>query len=388
MNIHLPTIVVIIMILYGVANYYSGLRGWQSYRGIPPFLRICYLFIFSVLACAYPLGSLGQVLWPSAFSDKLALTGSFWLAMIYYLFLFTLLIDLLRRINKRFSFLPKKCSQHSGLIATIVFFSTTALISYGAWNARHPVTINYEITIPKAAGSLDSLQVVLVSDLHLGKIIGNNRLTKLVNRINQLDPDIVLFAGDIIDNSVDVLPDQHMIETFSRLHPKLGTYAILGNHEYFDKKPDLAIQYMEQGNIHVLRDQWTLVANSIYLVGRDDDSKQRYTGISRQELATIMAGLDHSAPIILLDHQPLGLQAAIDQGVDLQLSGHTHLGQLFPNNFITRKIYELDWGYVKRENLQAIVSCGIGTWGPPVRIGNHPEIINLTIHFVKQNSDS
>ena len=385
MNVHLPTVLILIMILYGAANYYVGLRAWQSFHRTP--LRIYCLFIFGLLAFAYPLGSLGQVMLPSSFSDNLALAGSFWLAMIYYLFFFTLFIDFLRFIDKRKAFLPMSLKNRSGLTAAIVFFATAILISYGAWNARHPVTINYEITIPKTAGSLESLQVVMVADLHLGKTIGNNRLTKLVNRINQLEPDIILLAGDIIDNKVDVLPSQHMIENFNRLHPKLGTYAILGNHEYFDQKPDLAIQYLEQSNIHVLRDQWTLIADSIYLVGRDDASRQRYTGLSRQDLASIMTAVNRSAPILLLDHQPSSLQDAVDQGVDLQLSGHTHLGQLFPNNFITRKVYELDWGYLRRENLQAIVSCGVGTWGPPVRIGNHPEIINLTIHFEKPGSN-
>lgn len=386
MNSRLPIMLIIIMILYGAANYYIGLRAWQSLHRFSYPCRICYMLILGLLAFAYPLGSLGQVLYPSILSDSLASVGSFWLAMLYYLFFFTLLIDLLRIIDKRKAFLPNSFKNHSGLVVAVVFFATTVLISYGTWNARHPITVNYEITIPKPAGSLESLQVVMVSDLHLGKMIGNKQLTRLVNRINQLEPDIVLIAGDIIDNKVDVLPNEHMIENFRRLRPKLGTYAILGNHEYFDQKPDLAIQYIEQGNIHVLRDQWTLIANNIYLVGRDDASRQRYTGLDRQDLATVMAGINRSAPIILLDHQPSNLQDAVDQGVDLQLSGHTHLGQLFPNNLITRNVYELDWGYLRRENLQAIVSCGIGTWGPPVRIGNHPEIINLTIHFEKQGN--
>ncbi|WP_245754867.1 metallophosphoesterase [Pelosinus propionicus] len=305
--------------------------------------------------------------------------------MIYYLFLFTLSIDILRFIDTYKPFLPLKLKQRPLLVAAAIFMVTTCLIAYGTWNARHPVTINYEITIPKTAGtsSLETLQVVMVSDIHLGEIIDNRRLKRLVNRINQLEPDIVLIPGDIIDNEIDVLPNQNMIETFRKLRPKLGTYAVLGNHEYFDQQTDLAIQYLEQGNIHILRDQWTLVDNSFYVVGRDDLAKMRYTSSSRQDLKTIMEGIDHSLPIILLDHQPKNLQDAVDQGVDLQLSGHTHLGQLFPNSLITRQLYELDWGYLQKESLQVIVSCGFGTWGPPVRIGNSPEIINVTIHFAK-----
>jgi predicted MPP superfamily phosphohydrolase len=383
MNSHFPVILIIVLILYGAINFYLGIRGCQSFQSRRTFLRLCYILILSLLALSYPLGSVAQKFSPSDFSDNLTFVGSFWLGMIYYLFIFTLFIDFLRFIDKYKPFLPQKLKRHSLVVTVIVYCLTTIIIVYGAWNALHPVTIYYEITIPKTTATLENLQVVMVSDIHLGKIIDNRRLKKLVNRINQLDPDIVFIVGDIIDNQVDILPNQHMIETFRKLHPKLGTYAILGNHEYFDQQPELVIQYLEKSNIHVLRDQWTLIDKNFYVVGRDDLSKQRYTGISRQELATVMTGIDHTLPIILLDHQPVNLQDAIEQGVDLQLSGHTQLGQLFPNNFLTKKLYELDWGYLQRENLQAIVSCGFGTWGPPIRIGNSPEIINLTIHFTK-----
>ncbi len=377
-------ILIVVLLLYSAIHFYIGIRAWQSFptKSSPIFSKII-VFIFGLLSLAYPLGNFTQKVSPSTFSDTLLFAGSFWLGIIYYFFLFTLFIDILRIIDKYKPFLSIKLKQPSFLLATTVFFITACLISYGAWNARHPVTMNYEITIPKTTGSLETLQVVMVSDIHLGQMIDNHRLKKLVNRINQLEPDIVLIAGDIIDHKVDVLPNQHMIETFRKLRPKIGTYAIVGNHEYFDQKTELAIQYLEQGNIHMLRDQWALVANEFYVVGRDDVSKRRYTGINRQDLKTVMAGIDHSLPIILLDHQPFNLQDAVDQGVDLQLSGHTHLGQLFPNSLITKKLYELDWGYLQKDNLQIIVSCGVGTWGPPIRIGNAPEIINLTIHFKK-----
>ncbi|EIW18643.1 MULTISPECIES: metallophosphoesterase [Pelosinus] len=378
--------IIIVLLLYSAINFYIGIRGWQSLRRKSPLIfSLSYLFIFGLFALSYPLGSFIQKLSPSTLGDTLLLTGSFWLGMIYYLFLFTLFIDILRFIDAYNPFLPLTLKQHSLRVAATVFLVTTCLIAYGTWNARHPVTINYEITIPKTAGtsSLETLQVVMVSDIHLGQIVDNRRLKRLVNRINQLEPDIVLIPGDIIDNDINVLPNQNMIETFRKLRPKLGTYAVLGNHEYFDQQTDLAIEYLEQGNIHILRDQWTLIDNSFYVVGRDDLAKMRYTGALRQDLKTVMEGIDHRLPIILLDHQPKDLQDAVDQGVDLQLSGHTHLGQLFPNSLITKRLYELDWGYLQKESLQVIVSCGFGTWGPPVRIGNSPEIINLTIHFEK-----
>lgn len=384
MNINLFLTIIIILTIYTAANYYVGSRGWQALTLSKSRLRgRCYQFVLIMLALAYPLARLGEVYLPSLWIDKLTFWGSLWLGTLYYLCLFTLLIDVLRFINRRMKFFPEKLTRHPFMITTTIFFITLILIGYGTWNARHPLTQNYEITITKNAGSLETLQVVLVTDIHLGNIIDNSRLTKLINRINQLEPDIVLLGGDIIDGKVDVLVDQNMIANFTRLKPRFGTYGILGNHEYFDKKPDLAVQYLEQGNVHILRDQSIHIANAFYLVGRDDLSKKRYSGTDRQELSMIMTKIDRTAPILLLDHQPHNLQDGVDQGVDLQLSGHTHLGQLFPNSLFTKNIYELDWGYLRKESMQIIVSCGVGTWGPPIRIGNHPEIVNITIHFEK-----
>ena len=383
MNISLYLTITIVFAIYIATNYYIGWRGWLALNmNLSRVRNRCYKFVVSMLALAYPLARLGETLLPSTFIDYLTLIGAFWLGILYYLFLFTLFIDILRTINKRWQFLSPKLTTHPTIIVTLVLCTTLCIITYGTWNARHPVTRNYEITIPKAAGPLETVQVVMVSDLHLGNIITNQRLTKLVNRINQLEPDIILFAGDIIDSKVDVLVNQQMIDNFARLRPKLATYGILGNHEYFDQKPDVAIEYLKQGNVHVLRDQWSLIADSFYLVGRDDLSKERYTGTSRQDLATVMTGINHTLPIILLDHQPHNLQDGVDQGVDLQLSGHTHLGQFFPNNLFTKMLYELDWGYLRKEGLQIIVTCGVGTWGPPIRIGSRPEIVNITIHFI------
>jgi len=384
LNIFLFLFIATLLAIYGVANYYVARRGWQILHfSTPSLYSKCYKLLPTLLALAYPCARLGEKLFPSNFIDSLTFIGSIWLGTLYYLCLFTALIDIIGFINKRKPFLSPKLTQYPRFIAVVVLCTTLGLISYGTWNARHPVTRSYEITIDKTTGPLETLHVVMVSDIHLGNIITNQRLTKLINRINQLEPDIILLAGDIVDGNVEVLPKQNMIANFTRLHSTFGTYAILGNHEYFDQKPDQAIDYLEQGNVHVLRDQWTLIANAFYLVGRDDLSRQRYTGTSRQDLGTVMTGIDHTLPILLLDHQPHVLQDAVDQGVDLQLSGHTHLGQLFPNSLFTKNIFEIDWGYLRKESLQVLVSCGVGTWGPPIRIGNHPEIIDLTIHFKK-----
>lgn len=374
--------IILFFILYSVATYYVSLRGWQGLQLSKDWLAgKCYQLLIGTLTLAYPLARFGAIYSSDPFIDNFILLGALWIGALYYLFLFALLIDLLRQLNKKINFLPKNIVARPDMAVIFSCCCTLLLISYGSWNAQHPITRTYEITIAKTAGSLDTLQVVMVSDIQLGNIITNQRLTKLVNRINQLEPDIILLAGDTIDGDPAILSTPNVINNFNRLHSTFGTYAILGNHEYFAQHPEKVIQSLEKSNIHVLRDQWSLIENSFYLIGRDDVEKQEYTNKSRQELATIMTGINHALPIILLDHQADNLEDGLEQGVDLQLSGHNQFGQLFPNNLITEKIGELDWGYLHKKNLQVLISCGFGTWGPPIRIGSRPEILNITIHF-------
>lgn len=174
-----------------------------------------------------------------------------------------------------------------------------------------------------------------------------------------------------------------MSEILCGLSPKFGSFAVLGNHEYYGGQVEQAVRHLQQGGIRVLRDETVKVADSFYIVGRDYRGAGRFTGQQRKELQVIMKGIDGSLPIILLDHEPVCLEEAKQAGVDLQLSGHTHKGQFFPNQLVTGMMFDIDWGYLRRENLQVIVSSGFGTWGPPIRIGNRPEIVDIMIHFDK-----
>lgn len=137
---------------------------------------------------------------------------------------------------------------------------------------------------------------------------------------------------------------------------------------------------LRQSGVQVLRDSKVEIAESIYLVGRDDYTSGSFAE-DRQVLADLMKDIDRSKPIILMDHRPVHLTQALNEGVDLQVSGHTHKGQFFPLNFVTQKMFEVDYGYFRRDSLQVIVSCGFGTWGPPIRVGNRPEIVEIDIRF-------
>ncbi len=221
----------------------------------------------------------------------------------------------------------------------------------------------------------------MASDLHLGTILGRSFLNDLVDKINALKPDIILLAGDIIDEDINPVIKNNVGEELVRLKSKYGVFAITGNHEYIGGVKT-AVQYLIAHGINVLRDRYEKVAGSFYVVGREDRSIRQFAGKQRKNLNELLAGIDKSLPIIMMDHQPFGLNEAFENGIDLQFSGHTHNGQLWPINFIIEKIYDLAWGYEVRGDTHYYVSCGVGGWGPPIRTGSRPEIINFKINFV------
>ena len=189
-----------------------------------------------------------------------------------------------------------------------------------------------------------------------------------------------MLAGDIVDDRAEILNQRGIGKSFNKLKPKYGIYSINGNHEFINgvKSSDT---YAEQFGIKLLLDSSELIDSSFYVIGREDVAMPQFTNKQRKSLNEIVSNLDNNLPKILLDHTPVKLEQAEQNGIDLQLSGHTHHGQIWPANIITNMIYELSWGYLKKEETHYYVSSGAGTWGPPVRTGSSSEIVNIKITF-------
>lgn len=385
MNIRLLSFVGMFLLLYGLLNYYIGLRGWQAFgeiailRNLPPWGWILFMVFLAVLL---PLGRLTAHLLPRKLARIIIYAGSYWMTIIYYLFLIVLVADIISFSYHWIKIIPPFLSKSPALSGIAVLLLVFATLIYGTWNANHPIIRNYNLSIDKKAANLNEMHIAVISDLHLGWIVGLDRMADMVEKINSLQPDLVILAGDIIDEGIDSSAERQIPAIMGALDPRFGTYAVLGNHEYISGNAPKAITCLNQAGVQVLRDQWIKVADQFYVIGRDDRSCKRYTGRERQQLPDIMSGIARDRlPIILIDHEPVDLETAKQEGVDMQFSGHTHLGQLFPNNYITGLLYEDDWGYLKKGNLQVIVSCGYGTWGPPIRVGNRPEIVNVSVRF-------
>jgi predicted MPP superfamily phosphohydrolase len=368
--------------VYGLVNLYLLVRGWQS---IPQgsSLRVPYLIFFLFVSLSFIAGRFLENIWMSAVSNLLIWIGSFWLAAMLYLFLAIVLIDLLRLINHWLPFFPAwvtQCPlQAKQWTALGVIGVTVILLIAGHLNTLTPRIRTLDITLPKKMDGLKTLNIVVASDIHLGTLVGRARLERIVAQINELKPDLILLPGDIVDEDLAPVIGQNMGESLTKLKAPWGVFAITGNHEYIGGVEE-ACRYLEDHGVTLLRDAVVRVNDTLTLVGREDRSISRFSGKKRKSLAQLMDRVDRNGWVILMDHQPFQLEEGESNGIDLQLSGHTHHGQLWPLNFVTEMVYELSWGYKKKNGTHIYVSCGVGTWGPPVRLGNRPEIVNIRIH--------
>jgi len=372
----------IVLLIYSAINYYIYHRGIQSVP-VDSGLRNWFRWIFITLAASYVIGRFLERMYLSVFSDVLVWIGSFWLATMFYFLLAVILIDLIRLSNYFIGYLPsgwltpKAAANALGLTVIVVLITVFA----GYVNAISPRIKNLTIDVKKQAGSLKELNIAMASDIHMGTIIGSRRMAKLVGLINGLKPDIILFAGDIVDEDLAPVIRQNLGESLRRLEAPMGVYGITGNHEYIGGA-ERAVRYLQEHGIVMLRDSVIKIAGAFYIAGREDRDKPRFSGKSRLEVAQLLENVDKNLPVILMDHQPFNLGNAQAAGVDLQLSGHTHHGQIWPLNYLTQAIYEVSMGYKKKGDSHFYVSPGFGGWGPPVRTGNRPEIVNIKIRFL------
>jgi predicted MPP superfamily phosphohydrolase len=371
----------IVLALYSLLHWYLFRRIWvalPSQTGI----RAAFASVFWFTALAFFASRFLERVAINWFSTTLVWIGSFWLAALVYVLLLFLAFDLVRLIDRVLPFLPETVRMQPllfrrvFLVCTFVVVAVTVIAGYV--NARTPRMTRLELSVPRKASVATTLRIAMASDIHLGTIIHAGRLERLVDTLNGLRPDLILLAGDIVDEDLAPVISQNLGETLRRLRAPMGVFAVTGNHEYIGGA-DAACAYLAEHGITVLRDTVHVVPGVVSIIGREDRSARSFGGKARKPLSELMALADRALPSILMDHQPFGLEEAQQAGVDLQLSGHTHHGQLWPFNFITTAIYEISSGYLRKGGTHYYVSTGYGTWGPPVRTGNRPEVVDLVV---------
>lgn len=325
--------------------------------------------------------------------------GNYWLGILLYTILVVGTADVIHVILKR----SKKLNQEklrsfkvfviSGVICAV---GIAVLSIWGMVNAGNIKTTRYEVRIDKKADDLKQMKVVMAADLHMGYNIGCEHIQKMVDKINAEEPDLVIFAGDIFDNEYEALEDsEKLISIFKGIRSKYGIYACYGNHDIKEKilagftfggsrkkESDVRMdEFLERAGITLLRDESVTIADSVYLYGRPDRHRPGRGIENRKTPKEITADMDLSKPIFVIDHQPKELKELADAGVDLDLCGHTHDGQVWPGNLTIRLMWENACGYLKKGDMHNIVTSGVGIFGPNMRVGTIAEICSITVKF-------
>ena len=280
-----------------------------------------------------------------------------------------------------------------GGVCAVFIFGVSA---WGSYNARVIHVTPYEITVDKDGGKISSLNVVLVSDLHLGYSIGTCHMSRMAEKINEQNADLVVIAGDIFDNEYEALENpEELEEIFRSIRSKYGVYACYGNHDIEEKilagftfgekgakKSSARMdEFLERSGIRLLRDEAELIDGSFYLYGRPVVSRPGRGIAERKTAAGLMRELSKDKPVLIMDHQPKELCELSAAGADVCLCGHTHDGQMFPANIVTGAMWENPYGYQKKGRMHTIVTSGVGVFGPNMRVGTIAEICPVKIHF-------
>ena len=286
--------------------------------------------------------------------------GTSWLIILLYLFMAFLLLDIGRWVHLVPATFLKNSWSGTLAVTAFMFF----IFLYGNIHYHQKVRQPLMLTTGKMLSR--KMKVVMLSDLHLGYHNRRSEFAKWVDKINEEKADLILVAGDIIDKNIQPLEEQEMHHEFLRLNAPV--VACLGNHEYYGGESN-ALLFYKKADITLLRDS-VITVGDLCIIGRDDRSNPK-----RKTLSELMKGVDRTKYLVVLDHQPIQLEEAEQNGIDFQLSGHTHHGQVWPISWITESIYECAFGEWQRGSTRYYVTSGIGIWGGKFRIGTRSEYV-------------
>lgn len=328
--------------------------------------------------------------------------GNYWIGTFAYILLTILFFDGVRRITRIHFFIRNHAVAalhssdrtlfYSGCFVLILIIGISV---YGVLHSKRLYVREWAVTLDKCS-PIPNLRLVLLADLHLGYNSTKGQIRRLVDAINRQNPDLVCLAGDIFDNEYDAVGDAGVVASIlADIKSRYGAYACFGNHDVsekilagftFDSSKKLPEdpryrEFLSAAHIRMLEDEVILVDNSFYLAGRKDPAKAMKENDQRLSCRELVSGLDKTKPLIVMDHQPRELSEAAAAGVDLELSGHTHNGQMFPANLFVKFQWEHPCGVRKKGDMYSVVTSGTGVWGPGMRVGTDSEIVVLDVKF-------
>lgn len=393
-------IAILLSPIYILTNFYIGWRIFQWMNACHhifqnPFLRILLLLLYLTIATAPLTGFLIKK--PRLLHRILKNIGNYFLGIFCYLLVTLVFLDLARLVLI-FGIHLKFLDNRMVFILTGAFaaFFIITISAYGIYQSKRLQITSYQITVTGKPHTKDSLKIVLLADLHLGYNSGTIHAMKIVQAINRLHPDLICIAGDIFDNEYEALDSPgNLITVFQSLKAPCGIYACWGNHDIeepilagftFSNRKNITAdprmeEFLQKSRIRLLEDQKTYLGDSFCLIGRKDEERTKKLKEKRLSPEELLSETDKKMFLILMDHQPKDLQTLSSCGIDLHLSGHTHDGQMFPVNLITRLSWKNSYGHLEIGNMHSIVTSGAGVWGPGIRVGTRSEICSITVHF-------
>ncbi|ABR75130.1 metallophosphoesterase [Actinobacillus succinogenes] len=244
------------------------------------------------------------------------------------------------------------------------------LFGLSLYNAYTPVVHHYQVRLNKP---IQPLRIGVASDFHLGKYFGGKQMDKLAEIFRREKADLILLPGDIMDDNVDTYLAEKMQPHLAKLQAPLGVYATLGNHDLFGDELRIENEIRKTG-IHLLKDEAVQVNGQFTVIGRNDDLMP-----NRPSAKTLLQGVNTDLPVFLMDHRPTDMLAHSQLPIDIQVSGHTHKGQIFPANLLIKMTYPLDYGFRQINNVNFFVTSGYGFWGVPMRLASQSEVFILEV---------
>ena len=326
---------------------------------------------------------------PDAVRSAVMLPIYVWMGMLFIFFVIFLGIDLVRgsvKLATAFSVSPPADPARRQFLARLLggsaAVSVAGLAFVGGRKAlalSEVVVEQVEVGLKRLPRALDGFRVVQICDLHLGPTLGEDWCRGIVGKVNALEPDLIVIPGDIVDGSVQRL--HGYVEPLHDLRARHGVFMCTGNHEYYSGAVAWC-EYFPKLGIRVLRNETVVIGDddaSFDLAGIDDHRSRGMAPGHGPDLEKALGGRDPEREVLLLAHQPVSVHEACEHGVGLQLSGHTHGGQIWPFHYITKMAQPYLAGLHDHNGTQIYVNQGTGYWGPPLRVGTFAEITELTL---------
>lgn len=361
-------------LLYGGVHAYSLLKARTAF-GLSQQTTVALIFWMAMMVVAPFLARLAEEHNLEQPARALAYVGYTWMGVLFLFFSAAIVIDFYHITI----FIAAKALRRDysvfALSATTSFYVPLMLAAtisfYGYCEARNIRTERLRITTPKLPGTLKKLVIVQISDLHLGLLVGQSRLVKVIEKITAENPDVVVSTGDLVDGQLDGLAS--LVQLLQEVKPRYGKYAVTGNHEFYAGLPQ-ALSFTEQAGFRLLRQESLTVADLLTIAGVDDPAAGRFVRNRTITEKELLSATPKDQFTLLLKHRPVIEPASLGL-FDLQLSGHVHKGQIFPFNLLTHLFYPVKMGFAAYpHNSTLYVSRGTGTWGPPIRFLAPPEI--------------